>query len=178
MIVNLSTASTLVTPAATAWRAADAAMPANDAAMAPATASAPASSAVSVSLGQAGASADAQTYPPPARTVPVWAQRSDDAISALMAGNIAHGSFSTRLDAFNGLNGLGAAMLKRFGTEAGDFSQSVTLAAPGASAVGASDLYASADNQIKLSIRTATGATVELALGSQDGGLAPATTAC
>ena len=45
------------------------------------------------------------------------------------------------------------------------------LLAPDGSAVAPSDLYATADNQIKLSIKTARGATVELSLASQGNGL-------
>lgn len=172
MNVNLSAVSPLVANSTSAaWRT----TPLTPlAALKEATAAAAAvpvasiTSAVSVSLGQAPASADAQTYTLPGRTTTAWSQRPGDAISSLMAGNLGLPSVATRF------NGLGAAMLKRFDTEAGGFSQSVTLAtsgASGASAIAPADLFATADNQVKLSIKTASGATVELSLGSQADGL-------
>lgn len=166
MNVNLSAVSPLVANStSTAWRTTPLAVlkEATAAAAVPVTS---ATSAVSVSLGQAPTSADAQTYTLPGRTATAWSQRPGDAISSLMAGNFSLPSLATRF------NGLGAAMLKRFDTEAGGFSQSVTLAAPGASAIAPADLFATADNQVKLSIKTASGATVELSLGSQGDGLA------
>lgn len=73
-------------------------------------------------------------------------------------------------------------MLERFATEAGDFSQSATVqgsssadAGTGVSALQKAlqaQLHTDADNRITLSIRTTSGATVELSLGSQDEGLA------
>jgi hypothetical protein len=168
--VNPSTAGPQVSSvASTAWRAAPlAARTGSEAAPVSAT------SAVSVSLGQAALSADVQTYAMPSRTTTAWAQQPEDAISSRMAGNFSQPSLATRF------NGLGAAMLKRFQTDAGGFSQSVTLAAPGtsatasasASATAPSDLYATADNQVALTIKTASGATVALSLGSQSDGLA------
>lgn len=171
MNVNLSAVSPLVANStSTAWRTTPlAVLKEATAAQATAAAAVPvtsATSAVSVSLGQAPTSADAQTYTLPGRTTTAWSQRPGDAISSLMAGNFGLPSLATRF------NGLGAAMLKRFDTEAGGFSQSVTLAAPGASAIAPADLFATADNQVKLSIKTASGATVELSLGSQGDGLA------
>jgi hypothetical protein len=160
--VNPSTAGPQVSNvASTAWRAAPLAAPTGSEA-APVSAT----SAVSVSLGQAALSADVQTYAMPSRTTTAWAQQPEDAISSRMAANFSQPSLATRF------NGLGAAMLKRFGTDAGGFSQSVTLAAPGASATAPSDLYATADNQVALTIKTASGATVALSLGSQSDGLA------
>lgn len=46
-----------------------------------------ATSAVSVSLGPAAGWAEAHTYAMPGRTERAWAQRVDDDISSLMAGN-------------------------------------------------------------------------------------------
>ena len=158
MIVTPTAVSPLVTSGAnTAWRTNSQPVPVDTAATA--------TPAVSVSLGQSATPADARTYAISGRTVaaPAWERQPDDAISSLMAGNLVYGPSGTRF------NGLGAAMLKRFGADAGDFSQSVTLAAQGTSA---SALHTDADNQIKLSIRTASGATVELGLGSQDDGMA------
>ncbi len=158
MIVTPTAVSPLVTSSATtAWRTTSQPVPVDTAATA--------TPAVSVSLGQSVTPADARTYAISGRTVaaPAWERQPDDAISSLMAGNLVHGPSGTRF------NGLGGAMLKRFGADAGDFSQSVTLAAQGTSA---SALHTDADNQIKLSIRTASGATVELGLGSQDDGMA------
>jgi hypothetical protein len=169
--VNLSAVSPLVTNSTSAaWRTTPltplAAL--KEATAAAAVSVASVTSAVSVSLGQAAASTDTQTYTLSGRTATAWSQRPGDAISSLMAGNFGLPSLATRF------NGLGAAMLKRFDTEAGGFSQSVTLAtsgASGASAIAPADLFATADNQVKLSIKTASGATVELSLGSQADGL-------
>ncbi|OAK60240.1 hypothetical protein A3K87_24320 [Variovorax paradoxus] len=158
MIVTPTAVSPLVTSSATtAWRTNSQPVPVDTAATA--------TPAVSVILGQSAMPADARTYAISGRTAaaPTWERQPDDAISSLMAGNLVHGPSGTRF------NGLGAAMLKRFGADADDFSQSVTLAAQGTSA---SALHTDADNQIKLSIRTASGATVELGLGSQDDGMA------
>jgi hypothetical protein len=133
--------------------------------------------AVSVTLGQAARSADA-TYSMTSRTTVamVWEQRPDDAVSSLMASNVAYRSLGSRF------HGLGAAMLARFDTDPVDFSQSATVQTTSAAHPGTSvsalqtaiqsQLHTDAENQIALSIRTASGATVELRLGSQDEGLA------
>lgn len=158
MIVNPTTASPLATSGGTtAWRT-------NSPATLTDTATT-ATTAVSVSLGQATTSANAQTYAMPGRAVAAstWEQSPDDAVSSRMAGNLVYTSLATRF------NGLGAAMLKQFATNAGDFSQSVAIGVQGASATG---LHGGADNQITLSVRTASGATVALSLGSQNDGLA------
>jgi hypothetical protein len=158
LIVTPTTVSPLVTSGATtAWRTGSLPAPTDTAATA--------TPAVSVSIGQSATSADVRTYAMSGRAAaaPTWEQNPADAISSLMAGNFVYAPAGARF------SGLGAAMLKRFGTDAGDFSQSVTLSAQG---IGGSTLHADAENQIKLSIRTASGATVELSLGSQDDGMA------
>lgn len=136
------------------------------------------SAATTVTLGQRAATLDPQTYPMPLRvepSPPVWEHRSSDAISSLMARNYVYQSVGSRFQ------GLGAALLERFASEKGDFSQSV-IRVPGGAAPGAdvsalatvmqSQMHAQADDQVTLDIKTASGANVHLSLGSQDGGLA------
>lgn len=175
VIFNLTTVSPSVVSAAMGSSRATGPVAATDSVSSPAAA---APAAVSVTLGQATTSAEAQTYSMPSRTAPatVWEQRPDDEISSLMASNVAYRSLGSRF------YGLGAAMLERFAAEAVDFSQSATVqktsvANPGTGVSALqtamqSQLHTDADNQITLSIRTASGATVELSLGSQDEGLA------
>jgi hypothetical protein len=175
VIFNLTTVSPPVVSAAMGPSRATGPVASTDSVSSQATA---VPAAVSVTLGQATTSANAQTYSMPGRTAPatVWEQRPDDAISSLMASNVAYRSLGSRF------HGLGAAMLERFAAEAVDFSQSATVqktsvANPGTSASALqtamqSQLHTDADNQITLSIRTAGGATVELRLGSQNEGLA------
>lgn len=175
MIFNLTTVSPSVVSAAMGSSRATGPVATTDSVSSPAAA---APAAVSVTLGQATTSAEAQTYSMPSRTAPamVWEQRPDDEISSLMASNVAYRSPGSRF------YGLGAAMLERFAAEAVDFSQSATVqktsvANPGTGVSALqtamqSQLHTDADNQITLSIRTASGATVELSLGSQDEGLA------
>lgn len=175
MIFSLTTVSPPVVSAATAASRATSPVASTDNVFTQATA---APAGVSVALGQAATSAAAQTYSMPGRTAPatVWEQRPDDAISSLIASNVAYRSLGSRF------HGLGAAMLERFGTQVVDFSQSATVqktsaANPGTSVAALqtatqSQLHTDADNQITLSIRTAGGGTVELRLGSQDEGLA------
>ena len=134
------------------------------------TTSAPAAGATpatSVTLGRADAATSAPIYaePKPLNTAPVWARESGDAISSLMAGNYLSRSLATRLQ------GLGAALLDRFATESGDFSQSVMQPLPGAQQDGNAPTL-DPDNLITLDIKTASGATVHLSLGSQDDSLA------
>lgn len=175
MIFNLTTVSPSVVSAATGLSRATGPVATTDSVSSPAAA---APAAVSVTLGQATTSAEAQTYSMPSRMAPtmVWEQRPDDEISSRMASNVAYRSLGSRF------YGLGAAMLERFAAEAVDFSQSATVqktsvANPGTGVSALqtamqSQLHTDADNQITLSIRTASGATVELSLGSQDEGLA------
>ena len=136
------------------------------------------SASATVTLGPAVATTGAQTYALPVRPVapaPVWERRASDAISSLMADNYSYTSLAGRFQ------GLGAALLDRFATEKGGFSQSVMQPAAGAApdavasalkAAMQSQLHAQADNHVSLDIKTAGGATVRLSLGSQDGGLA------
>lgn len=136
------------------------------------------SASTTVTLGPAVATTGAQTYALPVRPAapaPVWERRADDAISSLMADNYAYTSLAGRFQ------GLGAALLDRFATEKGGFSQSVMQPAAGAApdAVASalkvamqSQLHAQADNRASLDIKTAGGASVRLSLGSQDDGLA------
>jgi hypothetical protein len=121
--------------------------------------------ATSVTLGQADAATSAPIYARPPSTSPVWARESNDAISSLMGGNFFSPSTATRFQ------GLGAALLDRFATEAGDFSQSVLQPTPGAQQDGQGPTL-DPDNLITLDIKTASGATVHLSLGSQDNSLA------
>lgn len=132
----------------------------------------PTSSATIVTLGQANAALSAQLYTPPAAPAPVWERATGDAVSTLMASNNTATSLATRF------KGLGAALLGRFDTEAGNFSQSVVQFAP-ATQMGniletmtQAQLHKLPDNQIALTVQTVGGAQVQLTLGSTDNGLA------
>lgn len=111
---------------------------------------------VIVTLSGSDQAASDPTYAPPRLAVPTWEKRSTDAVTTMMAGNYRAASLSGRLA------GLGKALLDRFATEGGDFSQSVN-------ATGLSTSGAQADTT--LSIKTASGATVTLSLKSTDDGL-------
>lgn len=135
-------------------------------------------SATTVSLGQSNAAITAQLYSLPTTAAtpvappPLWEHDANDPISKLMAGNNNAASLAVRF------KGLGAAMLSRFDTEAGNFSQSVAQFAPGTQMGSAlegitqSQLHKTPDNQIKLTVQTVGGAQVELTLGSTENGLA------
>lgn len=100
--------------------------------------------------------------------VSVWEHTTSDAVTSRMTGN----AYAARLaDRFDGLAG---ALLARFKTDGGDFSQSVVQLPAGsaASSVKASRFHGEAGNQVALTIATRSGATVALTLGSDDDRLA------
>jgi hypothetical protein len=135
-----------------------------------------ASPSTSVTLGQPAA-VDTQVYSvaqvlASAAAGPLWENKATDAITSLMARNYSSQPLAGQF------HGLGAALLDRLKIDGGDYSQSVLVGAPAnASATGVdtlmqSQLHGQADNQISLDIKTASGATVHLSLGSQGNGLA------
>ncbi|WP_394788072.1 hypothetical protein [Rhodoferax sp.] len=116
------------------------------------------------------------TYAAPARTAPqavqTWLSRSEDSVSKLMARN-----FSASGNA-NRLNGLGNALLERFASNSADFSQTVVNFVPTNSAkfdaesnAALSGVGGNATAKIALSIRTRSGALVNLVLSNQANGL-------
>ncbi|MFU2315634.1 hypothetical protein [Rahnella sp. PCH160] len=124
-----------------------------------------ATQSTSVTIGQATSSTPvyAITKPPL-----VWENASADLISSKLAGNFSSAGNAARFA------GLGAALMARFATEAGSYSQSVLKQTAGsASAVSSaqSQLHTKADNQITLSVKTASGALVDITLGSDADGL-------
>lgn len=141
--------------------------------LAPHAVAAPSSS---VTLGQSPVSMEAPTYAFPSALLPpsafaVWENPSKDAIALRLRTNYARESLAGRYQ------GLGAALLGRFKTDGGDFSQSVMQRAPGApnaalDRVMQSTLHAQTNNRISLSITTASGVKVGVTLGSQADGLA------
>ncbi|PQV54066.1 hypothetical protein B0G83_101248 [Paraburkholderia sp. BL21I4N1] len=93
-----------------------------------------------------------------------WARSSTDAVTMAMAGNYMSQSISGQF------SGLGSALLDRFKTTGNDFSQSVNVASTG----GVSGLEQSAQSpqgDIKLTVKTASGVEVDIALDSSGGTL-------
>lgn len=136
----------------------------------------PAQSYTSVTLGGSNAAASAQLYSisgaaPASDKIVSWQAKSNDAVSTMMAGNFSASSLGARF------KGLGAALLNRFDSDSGNFSQSVvTLPAgtPKGSALETTlraQTSAQSDNKISLTIVTASGAQVDLTLANQEDGL-------
>jgi hypothetical protein len=130
----------------------------------------------SVTLGQPTA-IDTQVYSvskvlASASAAPLWENKTGDAITALMTRNYSSQSLGSQFQ------GLGAALLNRFPTDGGDYSQSVLVGVSANASVAGVDtmlqsqLHGQAGNQISLDIKTASGATVHISLGSQGNGLA------
>ncbi|TFW15669.1 hypothetical protein [Duganella callida] len=94
---------------------------------------------------------------PPLLNALSWKTRSSDALTSLMTVNF---GASTLLDR---LQGLGAAALQRFGSEAGDFSQAVSRLNSG----GGQSAY-----QVALKIRLADGVDVSVGMDSKGDSLA------
>lgn len=104
----------------------------------------------------------------------VWENRTLSTSATLMSRNMGNDELSTRL------NGLGSELLKQVAYDGADFSQSVQQLPAGAT----SDTYALqvspakisqhgvGDNQISLSITTASGIKVELKLDASDNNIA------
>lgn len=94
-----------------------------------------------------------------------WAQSSTDAVSSVMAANYLSGSTGGLF------NNLGSALLNRFETSGSNFSQSVSFgSATAAGSIG--QLTSDAGGAIKLTVKTASGTTVNIDLDSEDGKLA------
>jgi len=136
----------------------------------------PAQSYTSVTLGGSNTAASAQLYSmsgiaPSTDKTPSWLSKSNDAVSTMMAGNFSASSLGARF------KGLGAALLNRFDSDAGNFSQSV-VALPAGTPKGSAlettlraQTNAQTDNKISLTIVTTSGAQVDLTLSSQEDGL-------
>jgi hypothetical protein len=92
-----------------------------------------------------------------------WASDNRDAVTLRMTGNYAAQTMVGRFA------GLGSALLDRFKTTGSDYSQSVSVGSSGVGGVGPSSQRPA--GQIGLTVRMASGVTVEIALGSEDGGL-------
>jgi hypothetical protein len=112
---------------------------------------------------------------PRAANVMAWERKSNDAVTSLMTVNYAAQPLSGRL------RGLGEALLKRFDTDAGGYSQAVLQSAaaaqpgaqtPAADPLALNTLHANAANQVALDITTVSGIKVAITLGSQPNGLA------
>jgi len=101
----------------------------------------------------------------------VWERSSSDLMSSKLASNFSNAGNAARF------TGLGAALLERFTTDSSSYSQSVMKQTSAQSASSAANvaaqtqLHTKADNQISLSIKTASGALVDITLGSDDDGL-------
>ncbi|WP_260858230.1 hypothetical protein [Paraburkholderia sp. BCC1885] len=93
-----------------------------------------------------------------------WAGSNTDAVSQVMAGDYMSGTMSGQF------YGLGSALLDRFNTTGSNFSQSVSATTPGgmpANGLGAQG----AQGEIKLTVQTASGKSVDIELDSEDGTL-------
>ncbi|WP_395063391.1 hypothetical protein [Paraburkholderia silvatlantica] len=127
------------------------------------------SSSTVVTIPSASGLAVLQTYTPEgtlAGTAPVlsWASDNSDIVSLRMMANYAAQTMAGHFA------GLGSALLDRFKTTGGDYAQSISIAsASGLAPVGQGSN--GPDGQIGLTIRTKSGVTVEIELGSEDGGL-------
>lgn len=131
-----------------------------------------------VILGQDTSVVDAQTYN--ARGViadpevaPAWEYTRQDKVSLAMMGNFSSSSGSSRFQ------GLGASLLAQLAETNKGISQSVIRSSTGKtlepaqlSAAQAKLHSSAADNSISLTLKTASGKTVQLTLSSQDNGLA------
>jgi hypothetical protein len=97
-----------------------------------------------------------------------WTNDNTDAVSSVMAEDYEARSISGQFQ------NLGSALLGRFQTTGSDFSQSVTVASTGAaSAAGATGAIvpSSQSGDIELTVKTASGVTVDIELESENGTL-------
>ena len=121
-----------------------------------------------VMIGQADTASPVYNITKPAL---VWERSSSDLMSSKLASNFSHSGNAARF------TGLGAALLERFTTDSSSYSQSVMKQTSAQSTRSAANvaaqtqLHTKADNQISLSIKTASGALVDITLGSDDDGL-------
>lgn len=131
-------------------------------------------SSTTVQLGQTPARSDLDplTYTnKPESMPPVLERKSNDALTFSLVGNSSSSLLGVRF------NGLGAALMQQLSSSGSNFVQSAlqfgTDTRPAAEIESAlqKQLHAAADNRISLSIKTASGATVELSLSSQENGL-------
>lgn len=116
-----------------------------------------------VTLGQ---TANVLTYSPNGNaTNPV---QEPDALSSLMSDNVRSSSLTGQF------KGLAAALLSRFQTDGGNYSQSIpaSRSATAVDGVAGPQAQAQADNSVALRITTASGAKVNITLGSNEKGLA------
>ena len=127
-----------------------------------------AAQSTTVMIGQTDATSPVYTITKPAL---VWERSSSDLMSSKLASNFSNAGNAARFA------GLGAALLERFTTDSSSYSQSVmkqtsaTQASSAASVAAQTQLHTKADNQITLSIKTASGAWVDISLGSDNDGL-------
>ena len=97
-----------------------------------------------------------------------WTNDNTDAVSSVMAEDYEARSISRQFQ------NLGSALLGRFQTTGSDFSQSVSVASTGAaSAAGATGVIvpSSQSGDIELTVKTASGVTVDIELESENGTL-------
>lgn len=131
-----------------------------------------------VSLGQDTSVSNAQTYTPRGLVAdpdvpPAWESTRQDKVTLAMQGNISTFSGVSRFQ------GLGATLLTQLAENGKGISQSVITSSankalePSELAAAQAKLHSSAaDNSISLTLKTASGKTVQLTLSSNDAGLA------
>lgn len=131
-----------------------------------------ASVASTLAIFGAASSASNLTYQAPAAVSQppsaAWEQDSVDPVTQLMRSNFGSTVLASRFD------GLGSALLERLRDTPSSFSQSVLMARPGSTSLVSdqANLHQHADNQITLSIKTASGKDVTVKLASSQDGLA------
>ncbi|MGV8917017.1 MAG: lactate dehydrogenase [Pseudomonas sp.] len=135
-----------------------------------------ASPATVVTLGQDTTVINAEVYTPrgtlPDAATPAWEYVQQDKVSSAMMGNFSSHSTASRFQ------GLGATLLSQLASGGANISQSVIRqSASGkmnaAQLSAAQDsLHTKADNSMTLTIKTASGKTIQLSLSSNEDGLA------
>jgi hypothetical protein len=166
-ILSVSTATLIAVPVTSAAPAV------NDSSVATSTLASP---TTIVSLGQASTDAVLPTYTSRgvlgAVVTPTWEYTQQDKVSLAMASSFSTSSTASRFQ------GLGATLLAQLAEGGQNISQSVVRSAHGqvlsAAEVSAaqSKVHSDADSSFSLTIKTASGKTVQLTLSSSDNGLA------
>ncbi|AZY48297.1 hypothetical protein C0J09_03470 [Bordetella avium] len=123
---------------------------------------------VELTGGKASSSVYIEPSPAPSAGKAVCERSADDTVSALMQRNFSSTAPELRF------KGLGGALLERFRTDGSSYSQSLMQARPGSldAASQLAELHRETENQVTLSVKTASGKAVQIKLGSGPDGLA------
>lgn len=156
------------------WVAVSNAQPSNTSTLSAVSDASPSSPSSTVTLGQSVSSVAAQTYTSKGvmtEIAPAWEYTRQDAVSLVMQGNFNTTSGVARFQ------GLGASLISQLAQTGQGVSQSVirsnSALDPSALAAAQAKLHSDkADSSIALTLKTASGKTVQLTLTSSDDGLA------